>query len=508
MLQFCKSLSFKLPGHCWDQTEIGRYAACHVEKKLILKLICHTIYDIETGDIATYRLDELWERRLRAQIYIDKDPCDGCRNFALELGQVTGIDFKIIPAKTLVEAEWSKTDGKKQLQRKNAHRPESQLREYMKPTTRLPKKPVDYRIPGLATSSIGTSGGKRKRILDDDDDDETFVPNRRQPKGKRRLESFQKADKIKPMRSSPTSDHLEKPDPTYKAPEELASNKSHSMFQNSSESLSQLNAQNGLHVSNGPRITNDPESANIDLASSSTRHTKASSLRGRLMAQTKNKLPNDHAVPSERSRAIAELQRAKKDLLSRPVNTTVPVFHSVPSQPSVSRPEVFTTSDDSDSVSSRSSRTASPDILPITPPRRAIKALATSGTTPLKRYAEGLFTERISACGPVTPSRSVEKAIKRSPTKDAGSLNLKRCAPQPVTPPKSIHKTKQTPTKSAFSSSRSTKRVDSRSIDLTTPEPSPLLKIKQFQYTPPTKTSKHFSEKKVPAVPFRLSHKR
>ncbi|KAI9648998.1 hypothetical protein NHQ30_001564 [Ciborinia camelliae] len=430
VLQFCNSLGFKLPGHCWDQTEVGRYAACHVEKKLILMLICDLIYDVETGDIAMFRLEELWDRRLRAQIYLDKDPCNGCRNFAYELEYVTGIHFEIITSKTVVEAEWVKENGKKRLRAKHtAQAVHSQL-NFSTSKTKRPKKQVDYNIPEIPTSWKSKSGGKRKRRLEEGD--ETFVPEYLQPKAKRLHEKLRKPDKVNKAKSSSMTYRLGKPTPTYNAPKDLTSNTSHSLL---------------------PRQQNTTVGVNSARLVSSLGSLKSAK---DCLAIKGNNLPkNGHAVPSERSRAIAELQKAKKGLLSRPVGHNPPLFHGVPSPSSISRTEVYKNSDDSDAISLRSSRTALPDGFAIIPPSRAAKALPTPETTPLRRYTESLYSERFSVEESVTRSRSAHNSYKPTPTKSAGPV------------------------------SRPSKRVNSRSIDLTTPEPSPFLKIKQYQYTPP-----------------------
>ncbi|KAJ8069204.1 hypothetical protein OCU04_002872 [Sclerotinia nivalis] len=459
VLQFCNSLGFHLPGNCWDKTEVGRYAACHVEKKLILMLVLDIIYDAQAGDIAMFRLDELWERGLRAQIYIDKDPCHHCQYFARLLTEYTGIEFTIITAKNFVEAEWSKADGKKQPQRKHSAPPtQFQLFNYPTSKTKRPRQPVDYSISEASTSCKSRSGGKRNRTLDDDEDDETFYPRDLQHKVKRLYKKPRTVDKFNKTKSN--AYRSGKPTATYDAPTDLASN-------THSASTQQLSTKV------------DMKSTRVVSPLGSTKYAKVSQSRGTAVDHYSTTVETSKlhgkAVPSERSRAIAELQQAKESLLSRPVEHKMPVFHCVPTLTSTRRTEVYGTSDDSNTISLQSSRTASPEGFITIPPARPFKALPRPETTPLRRHAESVHSKSFDAREPTSPSRSVQSSHKRP-----------------------------TPIKFAVSNSRPAKPVIPRSIDLTTPEPSPLSKIKQYQYTPPSKSSKHRSEKKVAPIPFRL----
>ncbi|KAB8296112.1 hypothetical protein EYC80_008907 [Monilinia laxa] len=533
VLQFCNYLGYRLPGHCWDKTEIGQYAACHVEKKLILMLICDIIYDVETGDIAMFRLDELWERKLRAQIYLDKDPCNGCRKFALELGNATGIHFRFITAKNVVEAELAKKNGKKQLQpKRTAQTVHSQLFDYSTPRTR-PSKPVDYSIPKISTSQKSASRGKRKRTLDDydgdDDDDETFVPKELQSKAKRLYQEPRKVEKIGITKDKPINYRLGRPTATYEALKNPFTNTPHSW----------LSQQKNTKA--------DMKSAKTVSPLSFTKNTKASASRSGIMGQdsaaiSSGKLPNGQAVPSERSRAIAEFQKAQMSSLARPVKPNLSIFHCVQSLSSISRKETCTTLSDTDSTSSSRSRTVSPEGYPATPTSRTVKIIPTLGTTPSRRYTESSYSERFSAEESMTPSKSFRNSCKRAPTKSLEGLFSEQFPTQePITPPRSVQKTykrirtnykpakdvysetfsahptahsrsventyKQTPMRHAVAGSRHSKQNNSRSIDLTTPEPSPFSKIQQFQYTPPSKSNKRREEKKALPVPFQLSYK-
>ncbi|CAD6443987.1 bc4ef6f8-35a6-4d60-be23-224f07a0b341 [Sclerotinia trifoliorum] len=460
VLQFCNSLGFHLPGNCWDKTEVGRYAACHVEKKLILMLVLDIIYDAQTGDIAMFRLDELWERGLRAQIYIDKDPCHHCQYFARLLTEYTGIEFTIITAKNFVEAEWSKADGKRQLQRKHAApRMQSQLFKYPRSKTKRPEQSVDYSISVASTSCKSRSGGKRDRMLDDDDEnDETFCPRELQPKIKRLHKKPRTIDKFNKTKFD--SHRSGNPTATYDAPRDLASCTHSSAQQLSTKS--------------------DMKSKKIVSPLDSKRYIKVSHSRGTAVDHYSTTVEttklHGKAVPSERSRAIAELQQAKESLL--PIEHKMPVFHCVPTLTSSPRIKIYRTSNDLDTVSLQSSRTASPEGFIVTPPEQPHKALPSPVTTPLRRHTHSLHSESINGREPIGSSASVQSSRERP-----------------------------TPIKFAVSDSRPAKRVISRSIDLTTPEPSPLSKIKQYQYTPPpSKTSKHRSEKEVLPIPFRLSN--
>lgn len=441
---------------------MGRYAACHVEKKLILMLVLDIIYDAQTGDIAMFRLDELWERGLRAQIYIDKNPCHHCQHFARLLTEYTGIGFTIITAKNFVKAEWSKADGKKQLQRKHiAPRTQSQLFKHPTSKTKRLGQSVDHSISVASTSCKSRSVGKRNRMLDgDDEDDEIFCPRDLQPKIKRfhkKPRTIDKFDKTKSgsYRSGNTTT-------TYDAQRDLAS----STYSSSTQRLS---------------TKVDRKSTRVISPLVSTAYAKESQSRDTAVDQYSTTVEtiklHGKAVPSERSMAIVELQQAKERLLSRPVEHKKPVFHCVPTLASSPRTEVYRTSDDSDTISLQSSRTASPDGFLVTPHGQLHKALPSPETTPLRRHAHSLNSESINGWEPAGSSRSVQSSRKRS-----------------------------TPIKFAVSNPRPAKRVISRDIDLTTPEPSPLSKIKQYQYTPPSKTSKHRSEKKVFPIPFKLSY--
>ncbi|TGO26253.1 hypothetical protein BPAE_0063g00220 [Botrytis paeoniae] len=461
VLQFCNYLGFKLRRNCWDKTEVGRYAACHVEKKLILMLVLDLIYDPETGDIAMYRLKELWKLRppLRAQIYIDKDPCEGCRNFASILRDSTGIEFEIIAAKTFVEAEWVKVDGKKQLRAKHtAQNGQSQITKYSMSKTNRSGKTVDHSTPEVLPSRKNKSEGKRKRLLNDEDDDHddesfTLYSNDLQPKAKRLYGHPRTVDQINRSKSNLSTLHLRRPIPTPNVQEDLASN---------------------MHLpSTKQRSTKvDMKSTKSSLLLNSTKYAKVPPPRGAVVDHYSTSVKSDrlrgHAVPSERSRAIAEFQQAKRSLLSKPVDHNLPSRRNVPSISSPAQTEFYTASVDLDSMSLRSSRTASPD--------RPADVLPTPEITPPTRHARNLSSNRLKAEEPVTPSRSAQSSRKR---------NL---------------------SKAATHSSSSSNQVSSRSIDLTTPEPSPLLKIKQYQYTPPCKSSKHRSEKKAATIPFKLSN--
>ncbi|TEY76300.1 hypothetical protein BOTCAL_0060g00110 [Botryotinia calthae] len=461
VLQFCNYLGFKLRRNCWDKTEIGRYAACHVEKKLILMLVLDLIYDPDTGDIAMHRLKELWELHppLRAQIYIDKDPCEGCRNFATILRDSTGIEFEIITAKTLVDAEWVKVDGRKQLRGKHtAQNGQSQITKYSMSKTNRSGKTVDYNIPEVSSSRKKKSGGKRKRLLDDDDDyhnDELsiFHSNDLQPKTKISYRHPRTVDQANKSTSNLSTFHLRKPTPTHNAQKDLASD---------------------MHLPSTKRRSTkvDTKSMKSSLPLSSTRYTKVPPPRGTVVdhysSSVKSGRLHGHAVPSERSRMIAELQQGKGGLLSKPVDHSLPNRRNVPSISSLAQTEVCTASDDLDSVSLRSSRTVSPEI--------SAGALPTPEITPPTKNARYLSSKRFKAAEPVTPSRSTQSSCNR---------NL---------------------SKAATYSSSSSKQVDPRSIDLTTPEPSPLLNIQKYRYTPPSKSSKHRSEKKAAPIPFRLSY--
>ncbi|TGO68333.1 hypothetical protein BOTNAR_0026g00200 [Botryotinia narcissicola] len=459
VLQFCNYLGFKLRRNCWDKTEIGRFAACHVEKKLILMLLLDLIYDPETGDIAMYRLEELWKLRppLQAQIYIDKDPCEGCRNFATILRDSTGIEFEIIAAKTFVEAEWVKVDGKKQLRAKHtAQNGQSQITKYSKSKTNRPGKTVDYTIPEVSPSRKSKSEGKRKRLLDDygdgyDDNECIFNSNDLQPKAKRSYSHPRTDDQINKSRLSTL--HLRKPTPTHNVQKDFAS----SMHSPSAK-------QRSTKV--------DLKSSKPSLPLSSTKYAKVPLPRDTVVdhcsMSVKSGRLHGHAVPSARSRAIAELQQAERSRLSKPEDHNLPSRRNAPSIPSPAGEDVSTASDDLDSMSLRSSRTVSPE--------RSTDSLPTPEITPPTRHARDSPSKRLKTAEPVTPSRSTRSSRKR---------NL---------------------SKAATCSSLSSKQVISRSIDLTTPEPSPLLSIKQYKYTPPSKSSKHRSEKKVASIPFRLSY--
>ncbi|KAA8567918.1 hypothetical protein EYC84_008361 [Monilinia fructicola] len=282
-------------------------------------------------------------------------------------------------------------------------------------------------------------------------------------------------------------------------------------------------------------------------------------------------LPVGQAVPSERSRAIAEFQKAQFSSLARPVKPNLPIFHCVESPTSISRKEAYTNLSDTDSASSRSSRTVSPEGYPATPPSRTEKVSPTLGTTPSRRYTETSYSEKFSAEEPVTPSKSFKNSYKRGPTKSVASLCseqfstlapitpprsaqnlLKRASTKsgptsysekfgvrPVTPPRHVQKTyqgsqtkpakgvysetlsaqpiadfrsientyKQTPIRHAVPGFRRSKENNSRTIDLNAPEPSPLFKIQQFQYTPPAQSNKRREGKKVLPVPFQLSYR-
>ncbi|KAF5877400.1 uncharacterized protein Bfra_001767 [Botrytis fragariae] len=462
VLQFCNYLGFKLRRNCWDKTEIGRYAACHVEKKLILMLVLDLIYDAETGDIAMYRLEELWKLRppLRAQIYIDKDPCEGCRNFASILRDSTGIEFEIIAAKTFVEAEWVKVDGKKQLRGKHtAQNGQSQITKYSMSKTNRSEKTVDDSIPEASPSRKSKSEGKRKRLLDDYDDeyvDESsiFHSNDLQPKAKRSYSHSRTVDQVNKSKSNLFTLHSRRPTPIHNVQKDLASN---------------------THLpSTKQRSTKvDMKSTKSSLPLNSTKHVKVPPPRGTVVdhysTSVKSGRLHGHAVPSERSRAIAEFQQAKSSLLSKPVDRNLPSNRNMPSISSPAGTYIYTASDDLDSMSLRSSRTASPE--------RPADVLPTPEITPPTRHARGLSSNRLKAAEPFTPSRYAQSSRKR---------NLSKAA--------------------THSSSSSSKQVSSRSIDLTTPEPSPLLKIKNYQYTPPSKSSKHRSEKNATPIPFKLSN--
>ncbi|EMR90641.1 hypothetical protein ACHAPC_008454 [Botrytis cinerea] len=462
VLQFCNYLGFKLRRNCWDKTEIGRYAACHVEKKLILMLVLDLIYDPETGDIAMHRLKELWELRppLRAQIHIDKDPCEGCRNFATVLRDSTGIEFEIITAKTSVEAESVKVDGRKQLRGKHtAQNGQPQITKYSMPKINGSRKTVDYSIPEVSSSRRNKSGRKRKRLDDDDDDDDDddessiFHSNDLQPKTKKLYGHPRTVDQINKSKSNLSTIHLRKPNPAHNAEKDLASNRHLPSAKQRSRKVDMKPMKSSLPLSptRYAKVPPPPRGTAVDHYSSSVKS-------GRL---------HGHAVPSERSRMIAELQQGKGGFLSKPVDHSLPNRRNVPSISSLARTEVCTASDDLDSVSLRSSRTASPE--------RSADALPTPEITPLTKHARDLSSKRFKAAQPVTPSRATQSSCKQ---------NLSKAA--------------------TYSSS--SKQVDSRRIDLTTPEPSPLLKISQYKYTPPSKSSKNRSEKKTAPIPFRLSH--
>ncbi|KAF7881566.1 uncharacterized protein EAF02_006254 [Botrytis sinoallii] len=437
---FCNYLGFKLRRNCWDKTEIGRYAACHVEKKLILMLVLDLIYDPETGDIAMFRLEELWKLRppLRAQIYIDKDPCEGCINFATILRDSTGIEFEIIAAKTFVEAEWVKVNGKKRLRGKHtAQNGQSRITKYSMPKANKSGKTVDNSMPEASPSWKSKSEGKRKRLLDDYDDEfddgsSIFHANDLQPKAKRSYGHPRTVDQVNESKSNSSALHLRRQTPTHNVQKDLSSN---------------------THLpSTKQRSTKvDMKSTNSSLPLNSIKYAKVPPPRGTAVdhysTSVRSGRLHGHAVPSERSRAIAEFQQAKRSLLSKPVDRNLPSRRNVPSISSPAQTEFYTASDDLDSMSLRSSRTASPD-----------------------RPAD------IKATEPVTPSRSAQSSRER---------NL---------------------SKAATHSSSSSRQASSRSIDLTTPEPSPFLKIKHYKYTPPFKSSRDHSEKKAAPIPFKLSY--
>ncbi|KAF7930277.1 uncharacterized protein EAE98_004678 [Botrytis deweyae] len=461
VLQFCNYLGFKLRRNCWDKTEIGRYAACHVEKKLILMLVLDLIYDPETGDIAMFRLEELWKLRppLRAQIYIDKDPCEGCINFATILRDSTGIEFEIIAAKTFVEAEWVKVNGKKRLRGKHtAQNGQSRITKYSMPKANKSGKTVDNSMPEVSPSWKSKSEGKRKRLLDDYDDDfddgsSIFHANDLQPKAKRSYVHPRTVDQVNESKSNSSTLHLRRQTPTHNVQKDLSSN---------------------THLpSTKQRSTKvDMKSTNSSLPLNSTKYAKVPPPRGTAVdhysTSVRSGRLHGHAVPSERSRAIAEFQQAKRSLLSKPVDRNLPSRRNVPSISSPVQTEFYTASDDLDSMSLRSSRTASPD--------RPADVLPTPEITPPTRHARALSSNRLKATEPVTPSRSAQSSRER---------NL---------------------SKAATHSSSSSKQASSRSIDLTTPEPSPLKKITQYKYTPPFKSSRDHPEKKAAPIPFKLSY--
>lgn len=424
-------------------------------------LVLDLIYDPETGDIAMYRLEELWKLRppLRAQVYIDKDPCEGCRNFATILGDSTGIEFEIIAAKTFVEAEWVKVDGKKQLRGKHtAQNGQFQITKYSKSKTNRSGKTVDYSIPEVSPSWKSKSEGKRKRLLDDyddgyDDNESIFHSNDLQPKAKRSYGHPRTDDQINKPKSNLSTLHLRKPTSTHNVQKDLASNMHSPSTKQRSTKVDMESTKSSLPLSSTKYVKVPPPRDTV------ADHYSTSVKSGRL---------HGHAVPSARSRAIAELQQAKRSLLSKPVDHNLSSRRNVPSTPSPTGKDVSTASDDLDSMSLRSSRTVSPE--------RSRDPLPTPEVTPPTRHARDSSSKRLKTAEPVTPSRSTRSSRKR---------NL---------------------SKSATCSSSSSKQVSSRSIDLTTPEPSPLLKIKRYQYTPPSKSSKHRSEKKVASIPFRLSY--
>ncbi|KAK6594713.1 hypothetical protein H4I96_10444 [Botrytis cinerea] len=444
VLQFCNYLGFKLRRNCWDKTEIGRYAACHVEKKLILMLVLDLIYDPETGDIAMHRLKELWELRppLRAQIQIDKDPFRNnyCKNFR---GSRVG------------EGGWEKAAPGKH----TAQNGQPQITKYSMPKINGSRKTVDYSIPEVSSSRRNKSGRKRKRLDDDDDDDDDddessiFHSNDLQPKTKKLYGHPRTVDQINKSKSNLSTIHLRKPNPAHNAEKDLASNRHLPSAKQRSRKVDMKPMKSSLPLSptRYAKVPPPPRGTAVDHYSSSVKS-------GRL---------HGHAVPSERSRMIAELQQGKGGFLSKPVDHSLPNRRNVPSISSLARTEVCTASDDLDSVSLRSSRTASPE--------RSADALPTPEITPLTKHARDLSSKRFKAAQPVTPSRATQSSCKQ---------NLSKAA--------------------TYSSS--SKQVDSRRIDLTTPEPSPLLKISQYKYTPPSKSSKNRSEKKTAPIPFRLSH--
>ncbi|KAF7955818.1 hypothetical protein EAE96_004740 [Botrytis aclada] len=464
VLQFCNYLGFKLRRNCWDKTEIGRYAACHVEKKLILMLVLDLIYDPETGDIAMYRLEELWKMKppLQAQVIIDKDPCEGCRNFATIMRDSTGIEFEITAAEGSVEAEWVKVDGKKQLRAKHtAQNGQSQITKYSRSKTSRSGKTAAYSTPEVSPSRKNKSERKRERVLDGEDDDlddesSIFYSNDLQPKAKRLCGHPRTVDQVNKSKSYLYTRHLRKPTPIYDVQKDLASN---------------------THLPSTKQLSTkvDTKTTKSSLPLSSTKYAKVPPPRDTVVSHYSTSVRSGrlhgHAVPSERSRAIAEFQQAKRSLLSKPVDRNLPSRRNVPSISSPAGTDIHTAPDDIDSMSLRSSRTASPE--------RFIDALPTPEITPPTRHARDLSSNRLKTAEPDTPSRSTQSSRKRHLSK-------------------------------AATCSSSSKQVSSKNIDLTTPEPSPspspLLKINRYRYTPPSNFSKHRSEKKVAPIPFKLSY--
>ncbi|TGO88078.1 hypothetical protein BPOR_0185g00040 [Botrytis porri] len=369
VLQFCNYLGFKLQRNCWDKTEIGRYAACHVEKKLILMLVLDLIYDSETGDIAMHRLEELWNLNtpLQAQIYIDKDPCESCRHFAAILRDSTGIEFEIIAAKTFVEAEWVKVDGKKQLRAKHtAQKGQSQITKYSMSKTGMT---VDYNTPEVSPSRKNKYEGKRKRLLNDEDDgldDEPFIfhSNDLLPKVTRLNGHPRTVDQVNRSKSNLSTLHLRKPTPTPNVQKDLASNTHLPSSKQRSTRVDMKSTKYSLPLSSKNYAKAPPPLDPV------VDHYSTSVKSGRL---------HGHAVPSERSRAIAEFQQAKRSLLSKPVDRNLLSRRNVPSIYSPAGMDVYTASDDLDSMSLRSSRTASPE--------RSTDALPTPEITPPTRHA-------------------------------------------------------------------------------------------------------------------------
>ncbi|QSZ37227.1 hypothetical protein DSL72_009321 [Monilinia vaccinii-corymbosi] len=489
VLQFCNSLGFRLPRHCWDRSETGQYAACHVEKKLIMMLICDAIYDVQTGDIAMFRIEELWERRLKAQIYLDKDPCQGCKNFARELGNATGIQFEMITAKTVVEAEWAKKNGKKHLQPKRT----AQTIYSVSNNTR-PRKPMDYCIPEISTSRRSTSGGKRKRVLDDDenddDDDDDDDDENEMSVPKCLLKGRKFHTKIRQVDKSNTT--TETNAISYQLGNSIYTHQAlKDSFNNTPQSPSPSPQQRSTKANIRP--------AKLVLSS------QAVAIDRHFTAISNSNLPNSHAIPSERSRAIAKLQQAKKSLPSKPIHHNLPMFHCVASSSSTSRKETYTTLNDSTPTSARSSRTVSPEH-PTTPTSRTVNTLPTPKTNPSRKlYTESSYSKRANAEEIMTPSKPTKNPYKQAPksVKSLYSRNLP--LPNPISPPRSMQKAyRRTPTKPAVPHNRPSERNTSKRIDLTTPEPSPFLKIEQFQYTPPSTSSKRRSENKVLPIPFQF----
>lgn len=110
----CQMIDYNLPKNAYDHGLEGQFKACHVEKKLILWFVFHTLFN--DGALGWEdKLEELRQRTepLRVLLRMDKRACQNCMDFRLEIQALTGMIINFQENMILLQSEAYRDEGRK-----------------------------------------------------------------------------------------------------------------------------------------------------------------------------------------------------------------------------------------------------------------------------------------------------------------------------------------------------------------------------------------------------------